>query len=220
MGRVGGAAGGVAGRGEGARSSERRRVAAAVATRHRDQSDALARYGFALEEVARRSGVDFTHDAPTFDAQLDHIMPQVASMGAAVAVADFDRDGWQDFYVTNSGEGSLNRLYRNQGDGTFKDVAPDMGVADVNRTGTGVSMGAVWGDYDNDGYEDLFVYKYGRPELFHNDAGAGVHAGDRTRRPARSGSTPTAPSGSTTTATASSTCSSPATGRRTSISGT
>ena len=48
-----------------------------------------------------------------------------------------------------------------------------MGVADVNRTGTGVSMGAVWGDYDNDGYEDLFVYKYGRPELFHNDAGRG-----------------------------------------------
>ena len=36
-------------------------------------------------------------------------------MGAAVAVADFDRDGWQDFYVTNSGEGSLNRLYRNTG---------------------------------------------------------------------------------------------------------
>ena len=42
-------------------------------------------------------------------------MPQVAAMGAAVAVADFDRDGWQDFYVTNSGEDSLNRLYRNTG---------------------------------------------------------------------------------------------------------
>ena len=137
----------------------------------RDQSDALARYGFALEEVARRSGVDFTHVAPAFDARLAHIMPQVASMGAAVAVADFDRDGWQDFYVTNSGEGALNRLYRNQGDGTFTNVAPDMGVAAVNRTGTGVSMGAIWADYDNDGYEDLFVYKYGRPELFHNDRG-------------------------------------------------
>ncbi len=42
-------------------------------------------------------------------------MPQVASTGAAVAVADFDKDGWQDFYVTNSREGSLNRLYRNKG---------------------------------------------------------------------------------------------------------
>ncbi len=134
-------------------------------------TDALARFGFALEESAKRLGVDAMHEGPTFDARLEHIMPQVASMGAAVAVADFDRDGWPDFYVTNSGERSLNHLYRNQGDGTFKDVAAAMGVADVNRDGTGVSMGAVWGDYDNDGFDDLFVYKYGRPELFHNDAG-------------------------------------------------
>ena len=134
---------------------------------------AINRYGFALEESAHLLGVDFVHQGPTFDKRLDHIMPQVASMGAAVAVADFDRDGWPDFYVTNSGEGSLNHLYRNQGDGTFKDVAAEMGLADVNQKGTGVSMGAVWGDYDNDGYEDLFLYKYGRPELFHNDGGRG-----------------------------------------------
>src|SRR5579862_8810998 len=140
---------------------------------HRDPSDALARYGFALENIAKAAGVNFTHAGPTFDPRLDPIMPQVASTGAAVAIADFDRDGWQDFYVTNSAEGGLNRLYRNQHDGTFKDVAPEMNVAAVNRTGTGVSMGAVWADYDNDGYEDLFVYKYGRPELFHNDGGRG-----------------------------------------------
>ncbi|MQA28545.1 MAG: CRTAC1 family protein [Luteitalea sp.] len=138
-----------------------------------EPSDALARYGFQLEEGAARAGVAFLHQGPTFDRQLDHIMPQVASMGAAVAVADFNRDGWQDFYVTNSAEGSLNRLYRNAGDGTFSDVAAELGVADVNRLGTGVSMGAVWGDYDNDGYEDLFLYKYGRPELYHNDNGRG-----------------------------------------------
>ena len=76
------------------------------------------RYGFRLTEAARASGIDFTHAGPTFDARLSHIMPQVAAMGAAVAVADFDRDGWQDFYVTNSGEGSLNRLYRNTGQGS------------------------------------------------------------------------------------------------------
>lgn len=134
------------------------------------------RFGFTLVESAKQLGVDFVHQGPTFDRKLDHIMPQVAAMGAAVAVADFDRDGWPDFYVTNSADGSLNRLYRNQGDGTFKDVAGDLGVADVNRAGTGVSMGAVWGDYDNDGFEDLFVYKYGRPELFHNDAGRGFTA--------------------------------------------
>ena len=131
------------------------------------------RYGFTLVESAKQLGVDFVHQGPTFDHKLDHIMPQVAAMGAAVAVADFDRDGRPDFYVTNSADGSLNRLYRNQGDGTFKDVAGELGVADVNRAGTGVSMGAVWGDYDNDGYEDLFLYKYGRPELFHNDGGKG-----------------------------------------------
>ena len=137
------------------------------------RTDAIARYGFAFEESARRLGVDFVHHGPVFDKRLDHIMPQVASMGAAVAVADVDRDGWADFYVTDSGEGNRNRLYRNQRDGTFKDVADAMGVADLNRPGTGVSMGAVWGDYDNDGYEDLFLYKYGRPELFHNDQGRG-----------------------------------------------
>jgi enediyne biosynthesis protein E4 len=132
---------------------------------------AVARYGFRLENVTARAGVDFVHQAPTFDAELDHIMPEVAVMGAAVSVADFDRDGWPDLYVTNSREGSLNRLYRNDGDGTFQDVAAAVGLADVNQAGTGVSMGAVWGDYDNDGFEDLFLYKYGRPELFHNDAG-------------------------------------------------
>jgi enediyne biosynthesis protein E4 len=92
-------------------------------------------------------------------------------MGAAVSIVDFDRDGWFDIYATNSGEGSKNALYRNQRDGTFKDVGSEVGVADVNQAGTGVSMGGVWGDYDNDGYEDLFLYKWGRPELFHNDGG-------------------------------------------------
>jgi hypothetical protein len=130
-----------------------------------------SRFGFRLEESAKTLGVDFVHQGPTFDARLAHIMPQVAAMGAAVAVADFDRDGWQDFYVINSGEGSLNRLYRNQGAGTFVDVAASMGVADVNQRATGVSMGAVWGDYDNDGWDDLFLYRYGRPELFHNEQG-------------------------------------------------
>jgi hypothetical protein len=130
-----------------------------------------ARYGFTLRESAKAQGIDFIHQAPTFDARLAHIMPQVASTGAAVAVADFDRDGWQDLYVTNSAEGSLNRLYRNQAGRMFVDVAGERGVADLNRSATGVSMGAVWGDYDNDGFEDLLLYRYGRPELFRNDKG-------------------------------------------------
>jgi hypothetical protein len=131
----------------------------------------MARYGFCFQEVAKAAGLEFTHQAPTLDPQLAHIMPQVAAMGAAVSIVDVDRDGWQDIYVTNSSEGSHNHLYRNLGDGTFQDVAVAMGVASVNQEGTGVSMGAVWGDYDNDGYEDLFLYKWGRPELFRNDQG-------------------------------------------------
>src|SRR6187402_71697 len=61
-----------------------------------------ARYGFRMTESSRPSGIEFVHEGPTLDAKLGHIMPQVASMGAAVAVADVDADGHADFYVTNS----------------------------------------------------------------------------------------------------------------------
>ncbi len=131
----------------------------------------LDRYGFRFEESSKAAGIDFRHRAPKLDPKLNHIMAQVASMGAAVSVVDFDRDGWPDIYAVNSGEGSRNALYRNQHDGSFRDVAAEVGLAELNEAGTGVSMGAVWGDYDNDGYEDVLVYKWGKPELFHNDAG-------------------------------------------------
>src|SRR5579862_2027072 len=138
-----------------------------------DASTALARHGFYLQEVSHAAGINFVHQAPVLDPKLDRIMPEVASMGASVSIVDFDRDGWPDIYVTNSAIGSKNALYRNMGDGTFKDVAEELGIADVNQAGTGVSTGAVWGDYDNDGYEDLFLIKWGRPELYHNDHGHG-----------------------------------------------
>jgi hypothetical protein len=148
------------------RMEARGRVSMAV-----DPSTALARYGFRFQESAKAAGIDFMHTSATFDPKLRHIMPQVASMGAAVSIVDFDRDGLLDIYVTNSGEGSRNALYRNLGNGTFRDVAAEVGLADVNLPGTGVSTGAVWGDYDNDGYEDVLIYKWGKPELFHNDGG-------------------------------------------------
>jgi enediyne biosynthesis protein E4 len=138
-----------------------------------DAKSALARHGFYLQEVSQSAGINFVHQSPALDPKLERIMPEVASMGAGVSIVDFDRDGLSDIYVTNSAIGSKNALYRNMGDGTFKDVAADMGIADVNQAGTGVSTGAVWGDYDNDGYEDLFLIKWGRPELFHNDHGHG-----------------------------------------------
>jgi hypothetical protein len=134
-------------------------------------SDPLSRYGFRLTEDARAAGLAFTHEGPTLDPKLAHIMPQVASMGAAVAVTDFDRDGHADLYVTNSREGSKNRLFRNRGDGTFEDVAERVGLADVNGPGLGVSMGTVWGDFDNDGFEDVILYRWGRQDLYRNDGG-------------------------------------------------
>ena len=136
-----------------------------------DAGTALERYGFFLEDVAESVGIDFRHEAPRLDARLDPIMPLIAATGAAVSVVDFDRDGWPDLYTTTSTYGGRNALFRNRADGRFEDVAGALGLADVNVQGTGVSMGGVWGDYDNDGYEDLFLYKWGRQELFHNDAG-------------------------------------------------
>src|SRR6476469_9763818 len=136
-----------------------------------DARSALNRYGVYFEEVSHSAGVNFVHQAPTLDHKLDHIMPQVASMGAAVSIVDFDRDGWPDIYATNSGEGSKNALYRNQQDGTFKDVAGEVGLADVHQMPTGVSLGAVWGDYDTNGFEDVFLYKWGKPELFQSEGG-------------------------------------------------
>ena len=149
-----------------------------------DEAGGDTRFGFRLRESSKAMGVDFIHQAPTFDARFEHIMPQVAAMGASVSVTDFNRDGWQDFYVTNSAEDSLNRLYRNDR-GTFVDVAGQAGLADVNRRASGVSMGSVWGDFDNDGWEDVFVYKYGRPELFRNVEGRSFTAvGERAGLPA------------------------------------
>ncbi|MCW9706507.1 CRTAC1 family protein [Fodinibius salsisoli] len=137
-----------------------------------DQQTALDRHGFYMEDVTEAWGVDFKHQAPKLDAKLEHIMPQVASVGASVSVVDFNNDGLQDFYVTNSAYETDNALYKNNGDNSFTDVADSMGVASLNNKEEGVSMSAVWGDYDNDGYEDLFVTKWGKVTLFHNDQGA------------------------------------------------
>jgi hypothetical protein len=148
-----------------------RRVGGSPASSVGADADPGLRYGFHLREVSRVAGINFVHEAPTLDPKLSHIMPQVASMGAAVAVTDVDRDGRFDLYVTNSKEGSKNQFYRNKGDGTFEEIADRLGVSDVNRREDGVSMGAVFGDYDNDGDEDLFLYKWGKPELFRNEQG-------------------------------------------------
>ncbi|MEA3244931.1 MAG: VCBS repeat-containing protein, partial [Gemmatimonadota bacterium] len=127
--------------------------------------------GFALRDVTLAAGITFVHHRPTLDPRLDNIAPHIAGVGAGVSVVDVNGDGLPDLYFTNSRFGEPNALYVNNGDGTFRDVALEAGVADLNAPGVGVSMGAVWGDYDNDGREDLLVYRYGKLALFHNEGG-------------------------------------------------
>jgi hypothetical protein len=127
-----------------------------------------ARPGFLLRDASAEAGIRFVHRRPTFDPKIAGIEPHVAALGASVSVADFDGDGRPDLYFTNSRFGEPNALYRNKGDGTFEDVAATVGLADLNKAGEGVSMGAIWGDVDNDGREDVLVYRYGYPALFKN----------------------------------------------------
>jgi hypothetical protein len=133
----------------------------------RAASDA-AHPGFALRDETSAAGIHFVHHRPTFDRKIAAIEPHVAALGASVSVADFDGDGKPDLYFTNSQFGAANALYHNRGDGTFEEVGASAGLADLNRAGEGVSMGAVWGDIDNDGREDVLVYRYGYLALYKN----------------------------------------------------
>src|SRR2546421_9545148 len=123
---------------------------------------------FHFTDVAAQAGITFVHHGPTLDPKLDNIAPLIGSLGASVSVADVNNDGWPDLYFTNSRFGYPNALYVNRGDGTFVDTARAAGLADVNRPGAGVSMGAVWGDFDNDALEEVLIYKWGYLQLLKN----------------------------------------------------
>src|SRR5262249_41546748 len=95
------------------------------------------------------------------------------TMAGGVAIFDYNHDGYLDIFFTNGADiNSLkksspkysNRLFRNNGDGTFTDVTENAGLA-----GTGYDTGVAIGDYDNDGYEDLFVAGVYRNTLYHNN---------------------------------------------------
>ena len=113
--------------------------------------------------VLYRNNGDGTFTNVTLEAGVDETDHPSYSRG--VVWGDYNNDGWQDIYVANYRQ-QLNYLYENNGDGTFTDVAAEKGVADgpprspenpdpYDRPGHGV--GALWGDYDNDGYLDLWV---------------------------------------------------------------
>jgi enediyne biosynthesis protein E4 len=127
---------------------------------------ALSRADF--EEVPSSvSGIKWTHTA---GKSAEKYLPETS--GAGCAFFDYDRDGWMDIYLVNSGKCDFfdptpplrNALYRNNRDGTFTDVTGTAAVA-----GGGYGMGAAVGDYDGDGFPDLYVTQYGRSILYHNN---------------------------------------------------
>ncbi len=121
-------------------------------------------------ERAAQSGCLNHHSMVRLSDDFANIMPWLSSVGAAAAAADYDNDGFADLYVTNSGRGHTNRLFRNRGDGTFEDTTSGSGVECGNPEGA--SMHAVWGDVDNDGRLDLYVVKWAEPnQLFRQTDG-------------------------------------------------
>jgi hypothetical protein len=97
----------------------------------------------------------------------------IETTGTGVAIFDYDNDGWPDIFLVNgttlegfpAGKSPTNHLYRNNHDGTFSDVTKQAGLADASGWG----QGACVGDYDNDGWEDLYVTYYGKNRLYHNE---------------------------------------------------
>jgi enediyne biosynthesis protein E4 len=121
-----------------------------------------------FEELAAKSGLHFvTANCPTPNKN------QVETLIAGVALFDYDRDGFLDIYLVGGAalpslqkESPVywNRLYHNNHDGTFTDVTEKAGVA-----GVGYGMGVAVGDYNNDGWPDLFVANVTGNQLFHNN---------------------------------------------------
>jgi hypothetical protein len=121
-----------------------------------------------LGNIAASAGVGFVlHNSAT------PFKYQIETMVAGVAIFDYNNDGYEDIYFVNgaripelmkTGPEYYNRLYQNNGNGTFTDVTARAGVK-----GEGYSMGVAVGDYDNDGWEDLYVVGVNRNQLFHNN---------------------------------------------------
>ena len=129
-------------------------------------------------DVARAVGIDFEHaNSATSNKYL------LETMGGGVALLDYDNDGRLDVFFTNgaklddpmpagkapdkSDRRFWNRLFRQNADGTFADVTEKAGLTGMPQDLYG--MGAAVGDYDNDGFEDLYVTSYGGNTLYHNN---------------------------------------------------
>ncbi len=117
-------------------------------------------------DITRAAGIHFVHNTGSFGKKY---LPE--TLGPGVAFIDYNNDGWQDIFFVNGtrwsghpGQVTTPALYRNNHDGTFTDVTRQAGLA-IPMYGLGVAVG----DYDNDGYDDIFVTTYGQSHLFHNN---------------------------------------------------
>jgi hypothetical protein len=128
----------------------------------------VASVRYAFEEIpAAASGISWVHTAGRSAAK--HL-PETS--GAGCAFLDYDNDGWMDIYLVNSGKCDFyepakplrNALYQNNRDGTFTDVTEKAGVG-----GGGYGMGVAVGDFNGDGFADLYVTQYGRSILYRNN---------------------------------------------------
>jgi hypothetical protein len=114
-----------------------------------------------FEEIGERAGVRYVHSMRSFTGrEKRQVLEMFTSGGAAVAVGDFDGDGFDDLFLTDSDEGKPNHLLRNRGDLTFTDVAVEAGVAGGNEP-LAIVADALFFDYDNDGRLDLLVARFG-----------------------------------------------------------
>ncbi len=122
-----------------------------------------------IEVPATKSGITWTHDNAR---SADRFLPETCNGGGIFF--DFDNDGWQDVFLVNSGPSDFfapakplkHALYRNNRDGSFSDVTDKAGVA---STAHGFGMGAAAGDFDADGWQDLYVTSYGKNILYRNN---------------------------------------------------
>ena len=165
--------------------------------------------GVSFVDVAAQSGLN----AKTIFGGEGKNKYLLETTGCGLAFYDYDQDGWLDLFLVNgwrlegfpAGHEPTCHLFKNNRDGTFTDVTAKAGLA---RSGWG--QGCCVGDYDNDGWDDLFVSYYGQNALFRNQRRRHLLRRDRQSRPhpvANCAGTPAAPF-STTTATATSTSSS------------
>ena len=121
-----------------------------------------------FHDVAKSAGLTDT----VVYGGIDTVKYIVEANGCGVAFFDFDNDGWQDIFVPNGwrlegfakGKEPINHLYRNNRDGTFTDIT---GQAGLERSGW--ANGICIGDYDNDGYDDLFLTYWGKNALYRNN---------------------------------------------------